>query len=70
MAIGECICDDGYAGIDCSAETDHVPVLYALPQGGLCDIATRPCQATPVYADMFIETDNLTCKVEIFDVSL
>ena len=50
--------------MDCSLNKNVVPKLFNLPSDGVCDKATRPCSMTPVYADVFLNTEKLTCHFQ------
>ena len=45
-----------------------MPSLYEIPKDGLCDKSVRPCLATAVYGDQFIDTDVLSCETQVLDV--
>ena len=69
MYAGVCSCDDGYTDTDCGVNYNHVPVLFDLPFGGLCDVNTRICADFPVFGDLFVEVENITCRLVFKDVS-
>ena len=37
---------------------------------GDCDFFKRPCRATPVYGGLFLDGQNLTCRVQVVEVCL
>ncbi|XP_064595404.1 von Willebrand factor D and EGF domain-containing protein-like [Liolophura sinensis] len=62
--MGECQCEAGWIGDDCSIDINTPPEVLGLPKGGLCDFKTRKCDRTVVYGSKFAASDNLTCKFE------
>ena len=49
-------------------DKNHVPTLLPFQWNGLCDKLTRPCQDTGVHADLFLDSDELKCQVQVLDV--
>ena len=65
---GECVCFDGFGDTDCAIDLRKPPKFSRTP--GDCDFSKRPCRATPVYGGLFMDSQNLTCKVQPAEVSL
>ncbi|XP_013411362.1 von Willebrand factor D and EGF domain-containing protein isoform X1 [Lingula anatina] len=65
---GECICEDRYGGEDCSVDLTAVPVLFGVPNGGVCDIRNRTCAKTQVYGETFLNTTKLICRIKKYEV--
>ena len=40
-----------------------MPVLFDIQFDGLCDLQSRACMASPVYGDVFIESEDLLCRI-------
>ena len=70
LCSGACVCEEDYTGDDCSFYKNHIPDVYDFSNEGLCDKSSRPCEAMPVYADLFIESDQLKCAVQVLDVCI
>ena len=47
-----------------------MPTLQPIPFDAKCDMFYRPCAASIVYADLFIDSVNLTCQVQLLNVSV
>ena len=69
LHTGKCVCNAEFTGADCSVHKNAVPKLFDLPSAGVCDKATRPCAMTPVFADVYFESEQLTCQFEHTQVS-
>ena len=65
---GDCICNEGFTSDDCSIETRRPPTVYGVPGDGLCNTRTRPCQVTAVIGKDYLDSQNLTCKVTVYEV--
>ncbi|XP_064595124.1 von Willebrand factor D and EGF domain-containing protein-like [Liolophura sinensis] len=61
---GECQCEAGWIGDDCSIDMSRPPQVLGLPKKGLCDIRNRKCDRTLVYGKRFARSESLTCKFE------
>ncbi|GFN75654.1 von Willebrand factor d and egf domain-containing protein, partial [Plakobranchus ocellatus] len=57
---GECTCEDGYAGVDCSLNVTTIPTLTRLDQQ-ICNTQTDPCTSVIVYGTDFVEGKDLKC---------
>ncbi|CAH1779196.1 unnamed protein product, partial [Owenia fusiformis] len=60
---GTCECDAEHTGADCALERSTPPTLLFVPERGLCDVRLRPCRATPIMGENFVDASNLTCYV-------
>ncbi|CAH1779197.1 unnamed protein product [Owenia fusiformis] len=60
---GTCECDSEHTGADCALERSTPPTLLFVPEKGLCDVRLRPCRATPIMGENFVDAANLTCYV-------
>ena len=67
---GICECSENYTGSDCSEDVHHVPTIYDLAQNGFCDRYYQPCRQFPVYGDFFHQGNNVTCQLQVQDVSM
>ena len=75
---GNCICDEGYFGSDCSVEirpgNDGSPSRISLPRTsslanyGLCNVRAKPCRDIVVLGDGFVDHPSLTCIYETYKV--
>ncbi|XP_070564883.1 von Willebrand factor D and EGF domain-containing protein-like [Ptychodera flava] len=66
---GQCVCDDGFAGTDCSVDLSVEPTVYMAHKNGLCDVKTDDCTYVSVFGDNFAESDQLTCHINTIEVS-
>ncbi|XP_064619608.1 von Willebrand factor D and EGF domain-containing protein-like [Lineus longissimus] len=68
VSDGVCVCDKGWAGIDCSIDATKPPDAYFIPAGGRCDIRKYRCESTPVYGRGFQDISTLSCRFEPYDL--
>jgi hypothetical protein len=68
MSVGECICNQGFAGDDCSIEENTVIVLEPLEQT-FCDIFTSLCKDVTLIGDNFLVTSLIQCAIQKIQVS-
>ena len=67
LVLGDCVCFDGFGDTDCAIDLRVPPRFSHTP--GDCDFFKRPCRATPVYGGLFLDGQNLTCRVQVVEVS-
>ncbi|XP_053373990.1 uncharacterized protein LOC123532953 [Mercenaria mercenaria] len=65
---GNCICDSGYMDIDCSISENDAPQMLGIPDRGICDLRQRKCQKTSVFGKNIVESPNLLCKLQPFQI--
>ncbi|XP_062621129.1 von Willebrand factor D and EGF domain-containing protein-like [Saccostrea cucullata] len=67
---GTCDCEGIFGGSDCSQELSIPPDVFSINphSGGICDVAN--CEEAVVEGDMFLDRENLTCKMTRFQASL
>ncbi|XP_065651908.1 von Willebrand factor D and EGF domain-containing protein-like [Hydra vulgaris] len=60
---GSCICNSGFITADCSMKEGQPPVVFGIPNFGLCDIRNQDCMRTRVTGRDFIDSNLLVCKM-------
>ncbi|XP_065651901.1 von Willebrand factor D and EGF domain-containing protein-like isoform X1 [Hydra vulgaris] len=66
---GTCICNAGFITADCSMKEGQSPVLYGIPNSGLCDIRDKDCIRTRVIGKDFIDSSSLSCRMTEVNIS-
>ncbi|CAH1800531.1 unnamed protein product [Owenia fusiformis] len=61
---GECDCNNGWTGADCSQDANLPPTALFIPREGKCDIRSRPCKDVVIYGDGFLQKSNLKCRIQ------
>ena len=62
--LGACVCDDGWAGIDCSMRDDEPPTVNPV---ATCNPATQDCTTITIDGSKFVDSPQLTCHfIELF----
>ena len=67
---GECLCEEGLGGCDCSNDLNQPPLLQGILDNGLCDELDMPCTTAYIFGHFFTDNDNLTCKFIRFEVCM
>ena len=65
---GECLCQEGLGGCDCSDYLNQPPLLQGILDSGLCDELELPCSAAYIFGHFFTDNENLICKLSRFEV--
>ena len=65
---GNCTCDSGYGGSDCSFDVSSPPTITRLSGNGVCDKSTETCDDITLYGHYFVENMGTTCYVTRIDV--
>nr|XP_022311532.1 von Willebrand factor D and EGF domain-containing protein-like [Crassostrea virginica] len=60
---GNCTCDSGYGGSDCSFDVTSPPTIRRLLGNGVCDKSTEICDDITLYGQYFVENMGTTCYV-------
>nr|XP_022339990.1 von Willebrand factor D and EGF domain-containing protein-like isoform X1 [Crassostrea virginica]XP_022339999.1 von Willebrand factor D and EGF domain-containing protein-like isoform X1 [Crassostrea virginica] len=60
---GNCTCDSGYGGSDCSFDVLSPPTITGLSGNGVCDKSTETCDDITLYGHYFVENMGTTCYV-------
>ena len=64
LSTGECKCDNGYGGEDCSIDlSSPLNINFRGRTQYVCDQSRRACIKTPVNGKNFVESSKLMCKV-------
>ncbi|XP_063435949.1 von Willebrand factor D and EGF domain-containing protein-like [Mytilus trossulus] len=63
---GNCVCDDGFIGDDCSLLRTSPPVGLTIPYGGKCGTRSRNCERTLLNGRF--ESTEVWCKLVYFEV--
>ncbi|XP_048779375.2 von Willebrand factor D and EGF domain-containing protein-like isoform X2 [Ostrea edulis] len=58
---GNCTCDYGYGGSDCSFDVLAPPTITRISDGGVCDKTEEPCDDITLYGEYFLENMGTTC---------
>uniref|UniRef100_A0AAY4ERB1 Uncharacterized protein n=1 Tax=Denticeps clupeoides TaxID=299321 RepID=A0AAY4ERB1_9TELE len=53
-----CVCFPGFGSYDCSSESDQIPELSGLENGGLCDVRQNDCSTVRVFGQGFRNTQE------------
>ncbi|XP_048247561.1 uncharacterized protein LOC124131984 isoform X2 [Haliotis rufescens] len=61
---GQCHCNPGFGGGDCSVELSNPPTLFDVGDGGRCDLATGKCIETAVLGDIFSGEESSRCQIK------
>nr|XP_022290011.1 von Willebrand factor D and EGF domain-containing protein-like [Crassostrea virginica] len=62
-STGNCTCDSGYGGSDCSFDVTSPPTITRLSGNGVCDKSTEICDDITLYGQYFVENMGTTCYV-------
>ncbi|XP_078340873.1 von Willebrand factor D and EGF domain-containing protein-like [Crassostrea virginica] len=65
---GNCTCDSGYGGSDCSFDVSSPPTITRLSGNGVCDKYTETCDDITLYGHYFVENMGTTCYVTRIDL--
>nr|XP_022287793.1 von Willebrand factor D and EGF domain-containing protein-like isoform X2 [Crassostrea virginica]XP_022287794.1 von Willebrand factor D and EGF domain-containing protein-like isoform X2 [Crassostrea virginica] len=65
---GNCTCDSGYGGSDCSFDVSSPPTITRLSGNGVCDQSTETCDDITLYGHYFVENMGTTCYVTRLDL--
>lgn len=60
---GNCTCDYGFGGSDCSFDVLSPPTINKLSGDGVCDKSSERCEDSTVYGYYFLENMGTTCHV-------
>ena len=70
VITGKCVCNDGFGSTDCSLNLNRPPLVEGLIDDGLCDEHELECSHVFVYGQTFVNSQNLTCRLEEFQVRI
>ena len=65
-----CTCHEDYTAADCSISLKASPTVFDIRKSGLCDRRRRPCRNVGIFAFPLLDSENLTCHVKEFKVSV
>lgn len=65
---GECVCDTGFIGADCSHSIHKPPENIVLPEEGLCRQSIRPCAKTNIVGN-FLSGTTIYVKLQQYKIS-
>lgn len=66
---GNCLCDTGFIGADCSHPINKPPENIVLPEEGLCRQSIRPCAKTNIVGS-FLSGTTIYVKLKIYKISV
>lgn len=58
---GNCTCENGYAGSDCSFDLLGPPAISHISDFGFCDKSKEACDEITLFGKYFIENMNTNC---------
>nr|XP_022312815.1 uncharacterized protein LOC111117870 isoform X2 [Crassostrea virginica] len=61
---GNCTCDQGYGGSDCSFDTLSAPEIWSTFPSNMCDKSTQSCSRMHFKGRYFIENIKKTCNIQ------
>ena len=64
VPTGVCLCDDGFAGDDCSVDLSELPTLISIDGGPLCDLSRKNCSYAEIYGIGFVNMGTLRCELK------
>ncbi|XP_061190172.1 von Willebrand factor D and EGF domain-containing protein-like [Saccostrea echinata] len=67
---GNCSCDSGHGGSDCSFDLLGPPTLTSVPSAGLCDLSSRDCSEATMFGKYFVENMGSLCYVNVKQVNV
>lgn len=59
--LGNCTCNEGYAGSDCSFDLLGPPTISHVSDFGFCDKSHESCEEITLFGKYFIENMNTNC---------
>ncbi|XP_062587324.1 von Willebrand factor D and EGF domain-containing protein-like [Saccostrea cucullata] len=62
---GNCTCDTGFGGSDCSFDLLAPPTITSVPGAGLCDRSTKTCKEATIMGKYFFENMNSICYLTV-----
>ena len=63
LFTGNCTCDSGFGGSDCSFDVTSPPTITKLSGDGICDKSEDACEFITLYGHYFLENMGTTCYV-------
>lgn len=60
---GQCTCDYGFGGSDCSFDVLSPPTITRLSGDGVCDKSSELCEDITLYGHYFLENMGTSCYV-------
>ncbi|XP_061171058.1 von Willebrand factor D and EGF domain-containing protein-like [Saccostrea echinata] len=66
---GNCTCDYGFGGSDCSFDTLSPPTITRISDDGLCDKSEESCEDITLYGQYFLENMRTTCYMSRRELS-
>lgn len=61
--VGQCTCEYGFGGSDCSFDVLSPPTITRLSGDGVCDKSSESCDEITVYGHYFLEDMGTTCHM-------
>lgn len=68
--LGNCTCDEGFAGSDCSFDLLGPPNITHISNFGLCDKSLESCDEITLFGKYFIENMQTNCYMQRNTVQL
>lgn len=60
---GNCTCDPGFGGSDCSFDLSSPPTITHISDAGLCDRTTEVCDDIAIYGRYFVQNSDSACHM-------
>ncbi|KAK3607800.1 hypothetical protein CHS0354_031301 [Potamilus streckersoni] len=67
---GKCVCEGSFGDVDCSVDLRVPPMVYGIPERGVCDLQRKECENVSVLGDNFVESGKLSCRLTLFKIKL
>ncbi|XP_061170968.1 von Willebrand factor D and EGF domain-containing protein-like [Saccostrea echinata] len=67
---GNCTCDAGFGGSDCSFDFLGPPTITSVPSAGLCDLSTTTCKEATILGKYFFENMDSICYINVHQVDV
>ncbi|XP_062579358.1 von Willebrand factor D and EGF domain-containing protein-like [Saccostrea cucullata] len=62
---GNCSCDTGFGGSDCSFDLLAPPTITSVPGAGLCDLSSKTCKEATIMGKYFFENMDSICYLTV-----
>ncbi|KAL3836667.1 hypothetical protein ACJMK2_022089 [Sinanodonta woodiana] len=67
---GKCSCEETFGDVDCSVDLREPPLVYGIPDRGVCDLQTKGCENVSVLGNNFVESEKLSCRLTLYKIKV